>query len=198
MRLGSKAFAALAFALLPLAACSFDYGERTAAQRTAPDLVMEEVEYVRVRGAEIQARFVAERLERFEARQLMELQYFYFEQFEQGDVSASGRADVASVEIDSNDVRMFGEVRVQAEDIVLETAQLEWRDRQRLLLGGGDEEVRIRRDDGTTMTGVGFRADTRRRSWEFERAVFGTYVQGGGGGEANGAGYGANYEEHAQ
>ncbi|MCL2192169.1 MAG: LPS export ABC transporter periplasmic protein LptC [Treponema sp.] len=160
-------------------ACSFDYGDRTGAgERDAPDIVMENVEYVRVRSAEIQARFLAERAERFEDRRLMELRNFSFEQFEQGDVNAFGRAGSASVELDSLDIFMANGVRleVESEEIAIETVRLEWRDGPRILLGGGDEEVHITRDDGTAFAGVGFRADARQRTWEFSGAVIGTYV----------------------
>jgi len=139
---------------------------------------MENVEYVRVRSAEIQARFLAERAERFENRQLMELRNFSFEQFEQGDVNAFGMAGSASVELDSLDIFMADGVRleVESEEIAIETMRLEWRDTQRILLGGGDDEVQISREDGTAFAGIGFRADARQRTWEFAGAVVGTYV----------------------
>ena len=167
------------FAVVLLSSCSFDYGDRTGGEeRDAPDVVMENVEYVRVRSAEIQARFLAERAERFENRQLMELRNFSFEQFEQGDVNAFGMAGSASVELDSLDIFMADGVRleVESEEIAIETMRLEWRDTQRILLGGGDDEVQISREDGTAFAGIGFRADARQRTWEFAGAVVGTYV----------------------
>lgn len=170
------ALAAVAF----FAACSFDYGDRSGvSDRDTPDIVMENVEYVRVRSWEIQARFLAELAERFEDRQIMELRNFSFEQFEnQGEMNAFGRAGSASVELDSLDIRMDDGVRleVESEEIAIETIRLEWRDGPRILLGGSEEEVRISRDDGTAFSGVGFRADARLRTWEFTGAVVGTYV----------------------
>ena len=162
-----------------LTACSFDYGDRTAAERDLPDIIMENVEYVRVRSSDIQARFLAERAERFEERGLMELRNFSFEQFgNQGEVDAFGRAGSASVELDSMDIFMADGVRleVESEEIAIETVQLEWRDRPRTLLGGTNEEVHITREDGTSFAGVGFRADARQRTWEFSGVVMGTYV----------------------
>jgi len=140
---------------------------------------MENVEYVRVRSWDIQARFLAERAERFEERGLMELRNFSFEQFgSQGEVDAFGRAGSASVELDSMDIFMTDGVRleVESEEIAIETIQLEWRDEARILLGANNEEVHITREDGTSFAGIGFRADTRQRTWEFAGAVMGTYV----------------------
>ena len=167
------------FVVTLLTACSFDYGDRTGGgERDAPDVVMENVEYVRVRSAEIQARFLAERAERFEDRGIMALRNFSFEQFEQGDVNAFGRAGSATVELNSLDIMMTDGVRleVDSEEIAIETTQLEWRDTPRILLGGNEEEVHISRDDGTAFSGVGFRAYARQRTWEFSGAVIGTYV----------------------
>lgn len=170
---------AIALAATLLVACAFDYGDRNGpGVANVPDVVMIDVEYVRVRSADIQARVRAERVERFESRQLMDLHNFYFEQFDRGEVSAFGSAGGASVELDSMDVRMFGGVRleVESEEIVIETERLEWRDSPRLLIGGSNEETRIFREDGTTIVGVGFRADARRREWEFSGPVAGVYV----------------------
>jgi len=172
--------AATALAATALAACSFDYGDRSAIGGSdAPDVVMENVDYVRVRALEMQARFTAERAERFEDRNLMELRNFYFEQFgNRGELDSFGRADNASLHLDSMNIFMSGGVQleVRAEDFAIETERLEWRDQQRVLMGGSEEEVRISRDDGTSFSGVGFRADARRRTWEFSGTAGGTYV----------------------
>ena len=166
--------------LLLLAGCSFDYGDQETGDSGQPDIVMEDVEYVRVRSADPVARFQAERAERYEKRQLMELRNFSFEQFgSHGDeVNASGRAGNASVEIDSGDIRMSGGVRidVESEDLAIETQQLEWKDKPRILSAGQADEVNIYQSNGTGFTGIGFYADARRRTWEFSGGVRGTYI----------------------
>ena len=164
-----------------LTACSFDYGDQGGADKNQPDLIMENVEYVRVRSADPQARFQAERLERYEERRIMELRNFSFEQFGNHgeDINASGRAGSASVEIDSGDIRMDKGVRidVDSEDLAIETRWLEWKDKERLLTSGEEEEVSIYQENGTAFTGIGFHADARRRTWEFNGNVGGTYIQ---------------------
>jgi LPS export ABC transporter protein LptC len=163
-----------------LASCSFDYGGQES-DKNRPDIVMESVEYVRMRSADPQARFQAERAERYEERRIMELLNFSFEQFgNQGDeVNTFGRAGSGTVEIDSGDIRMDNTVRieVESEDITIETLWLEWKDNDRLLFGGEEEEVIIQQQNGTTFTGIGFRADARRRTWEFSGSVEGVFVQ---------------------
>ena len=160
--------------------CTFDYGEGDDSERTQPDMVMKNVEYVRVRSSDPIARIQAERVERFEQQGIMTLENFSFEQFGEGGegINSFGMAGFALVDIESVDIFMERGVRieVESEDIVIETNQLEWRDRQRILSSGEEDEVNISRDAGTSFTGVGLRVDTRRRTWEFSGPVHGTYI----------------------
>ena len=163
-----------------LISCSFDYGNQQSDDDTQPDIIMENVEYVRVRNAHPQARLVAARVERFEERRIMELLNFSFEQFgNRGeDVNATGRAGSASFEIDSGDILMGDSVRidVDSEDITIETRWLQWRDRDRILSSGTHDEVYILQENGTVFTGIGFQANARHRTWEFSGGVSGTYI----------------------
>ena len=167
--------------LLAAAACSFDYGSQESSDKSQPDIVMESVEYVRVKSLDPQARFQAERVERYEERRIMELRNFSFEQFgnKGEDTNASGRAGSATIEIDSMDIRMGNNVRIEvdSENIAIETLWLEWKDKVRTLTGGENEAVSVFRDDGTAFTGTGFKANARMRSWEFSGAVSGSYFQ---------------------
>jgi LPS export ABC transporter protein LptC len=160
--------------------CTFDYGETEASERETPDLVMENVEYVRVRAADPVARFHAQRAERYEKQGVMRLQNFTFEQFgEKGqEVNAFGNAGSASIDIESGDIFMHNGVRleVESEDIILETPQLEWKDEARILTSGRDDEVRIMQTSGTSFTGIGLRVEARIRTWEFSGAVTGTFI----------------------
>ncbi|MCL2761996.1 MAG: LPS export ABC transporter periplasmic protein LptC [Treponema sp.] len=163
-----------------LLSCSFDYGNQEGGDKSLPDIVMNNVEYVRVRSADPQARFNAERVERYEERRIMELRNFSFEQFgNRGDeVNAHGRAGSASMEIDSGDIRLDDGVRieVESEDIAIETRWLEWKDKAKSLNGGLGEEATVFRENGTSFTGIGFYANARRRVWEFSGTVIGTYI----------------------
>jgi LPS export ABC transporter protein LptC len=169
----------LIFPLL-LASCSFDYSDQTGSDKNLPDIIMENVEYVRVRSADPQARLQAERVERYEERRIMELRNFSFEQFGNHgeEVNAYGMAGSASFEIDSGDIRMDNGVRidVDSEELAIETRRLEWKDKDRLLTAGDQDEVNIYQENGTAFTGIGFHADARRRTWEFAGNVSGAYV----------------------
>jgi LPS export ABC transporter protein LptC len=160
--------------------CSFDYGNTGGSDKNLPDIVMDNVEYVRIRSLDPQARLQAERVERYEERRIMELKNFSFEQFGSHgeEINAYGRAGKASFEIDSGDIRMEDGVliEVDSEEIAIETVRLEWKDKERTLTGGPSDEVRVYQENGTSFTGIGFQSNARSRSWSFSSTVGGTFV----------------------
>ena len=162
-----------------LSACSFDYGN-TKSDRTKPDIVMRDVEYVRVRNADPLVRFEAEYAERYEEKKIMNLDNFSFDQFENHgtEINAAGKAGEASVELDSGNIKLSGGVRiaVETEDVTIETVSLQWQDKEKQLTGNSDDLVIIMRSDGTTFTGRGFSADARERTWTFTGGAEGSYV----------------------
>ena len=168
------------FFFLSLASCTFDYGDTGSTGDDLPDLVMENVEYVRIRSADPVARFQAERAERYEKQGVMRIQNLVFEQYggRGEEVNAYGKAGSASVNIESGDIFMDRGVRieVEAEDIIIETSQIEWRDEQRTLFTGEDDEVNVSQNNGTNFTGTGLLANARSRTWEFLGSVSGTYI----------------------
>ncbi len=168
------------FALFVLIGCTFDYGETESSAEEAPDLVMENVEYVRMESADPIARFRAERAERYENLGVMRLQNFTFEQFGTTveEVNAYGEAGYASVDINTNDVLMDRGVKIEvdSEDIIIETNQLEWKDEARILSTGEKNLVNISQSNDTSFIGTGFSADARSRTWEFKGSVSGVYV----------------------
>ena len=173
-------FFCLFFGLL-LTACSFDYGAGQGLENTRPDIVMENIEYVRVRGGDLLARFRAEHAERWEELQTMELRDFTFEQMEDhGEtVNVEGSAKAAKVQLDTGDITLSGGVwiSIESEDITISTAGLEWKDKEKILTGGEEDDVDVQRSDGTSFTGRGFSAEIRSRIWAFSGTVQGSYVE---------------------
>jgi LPS export ABC transporter protein LptC len=171
-------FPVFAVSLFP--GCSFDYGSPLYGGEEIPDIIMNDVEYVRVRDGDPQVRFKAELAERYEESRVMELKNFSFEQFERhgGEVNAAGSAGRAHVELDSGNIDLAGGVAlaVESEDIVIETGELAWKDKERDLSGDASGEVKINRANGTSFSGWGFRANARSRTWGFSRGIRGTYI----------------------
>ena len=159
--------------------CSFDYGA-SASDTDKPDIIMRDVEYVRVRQGDPLVRFQADYAERHEEQQIMNLDTFSFEEFQDKghSVNTVGSAGAASIELDSGNVDLSGGVyiKVESEDITIETSTLRWKDKERQLESGENEVVEVRRSDGTIFTGRGFSADAREQTWQFNSGAQGLYV----------------------
>jgi LPS export ABC transporter protein LptC len=160
--------------------CTFDYGDRESSGGDLPDLVMENVKYMRVRNADPLAQIQANRIERYESQSLLKADNIIFEQYgERGnEIYVHGSVGTATVEIDSGDIFMDKNVRLEVitEDIILETQQLEWRDEPRSIHTREHDVVYIFRENGTRFNGIGLRGDARRRTWDFLGSVSGTYI----------------------
>jgi len=173
------------FFLLVLAftvvSCSFDYGDKESHGEEQPDLIMKNVEYVRVRSANPQAKLQAELVERYEKKNVIKLQNTSFEQYDQQgkEINVSGKTGNAVYEIDTGNIFMDNNVRIEVrtEDIILETEQVEWLNDTKHLSAGSNNEVYVYKKNGTMFSGIGLQSDIRKRTWEFQGRVKGTYIK---------------------
>jgi LPS export ABC transporter protein LptC len=170
--------------LLPLllfASCSFDYGAATAETSDQPDIIMNEVEYVRVRNGDPIVRFRADTAERYEKKQVMSVQDFEFEQFQNHgeEVNVHGSVGAAQIEIDTGNVQMRDGIRIDiiSDDISIRTDMLFWEDETRLISTEKENEVQIERSDGTSFSGKGFSANTREQVFTFDGGIQGVYFE---------------------
>ena len=170
----------LLFIFCFLFSCTFNYGDSGSSGNEVPDLVMENVEYIRVQAGDPIARFVAERAERYESQGIMKITNFSFEQYgkSSGETNAFGSAGFASVDIETGDIFMDDGVLIDipAEDIIISTHKLEWIDEDRFLFTGEEDEVNILQHNGTNFTGIGLNANARTRTWEFSGNVSGVFI----------------------
>jgi LPS export ABC transporter protein LptC len=92
-----------------------------------------------------------------------------------GELLSLGRADGAIYHGDSKDAEFSGSVRLESkrQDAVLQGEYLRWIDKDKRLEGRLDRTVTISRADGSRVSGAGFEADARRRSFSFREGVEG-------------------------
>lgn len=160
-------------------ACSFDYGEQGSDDDGKPDIVMHNVDYVRMQTGKPVVRINADILERYEARNTMEFGELSFEHFDEhsGELKTTGNAHSAQVELSSGDIHLSGvSLDVLSESATVNAPNLEWNDEERFLSSGEDDLVNIKKSDGTDITGKGFGAFIRDRKLEFSNGIQGMYV----------------------
>lgn len=181
MRRKSFLIGCIAAVPLSFSACSFDYSALSEdSPESLPDVVMSDVEYVRVRDGKAVVRLQAESLERYEKDRRMVVKAPRFAQFSSdGTDGAVGGASSAVIDLSSGDVAMYGGVMlsIPSEEMIIETDELSWKDDDRMLRGAADKPVLVKKADGSYLAGLGFSADARGKSWELDGSVSGTLVE---------------------
>ncbi|TCW61789.1 hypothetical protein [Treponema sp. J25] len=177
-------FLACLFVLLMVSgACSFNYaevtGEETAEQ---PDLIMNGVSYSRVRDGKEAFSFQAEEVRRYEKRRIMDITQMAFEKRDApgNEQEIAGRAGFVQLQTASgNGAFTEGfQIVIPKEGLTVEGLNVYWDDQRRLLFTAPEEVLLIKKTDGTIMSGKGFYADLRRKSWSFQKEVAGIYPEG--------------------
>ncbi|WP_304226075.1 LPS export ABC transporter periplasmic protein LptC [Gracilinema caldarium] len=167
--------------LIVSSACSFDYSSVSETESERPDLVMQDVDYVRVKDGKITLHMQADQVDRFEQKRLLQVQNIRFEQFskENSSPEAVGSAGYAQFWTATSDASFAEGVRitVNSEDLSVEASTLQWNNGQKKLFGPQNDQVLLKRKDGSILSGKGFSADGRSRSWTFAGPVSGTYQE---------------------
>jgi len=164
-----------------LIACSFDYSAMSETEHDKPDLIMQDVDYVRVTDGSISLHMQADQVERYEKKRLMQVQNIRFEQFSKDSTEPDvlGTAGIAQFWTATSDAQFADGVRIviQSEDLSVEAKSLQWNNSQKKLFGPQDDQVLLKKANGSVLVGKSFSADGRSRSWQFEGAVSGTYQE---------------------
>lgn len=92
-----------------------------------------------------------------------------------GELLSLGTADNGIYHTDTKDAEFSGSVRLESkkQDAILVGEYLQWIDKDKRLEGRLDRTVTISRGDGSMMSGAGFEADAKKRSFSFRESVEG-------------------------
>ena len=176
---GLLARAALfAATLLLLAACSFNYGGEEGAPRPdEPSAVFTGFKHVVYRDGARLLELSAAAAEAYDSEGKTLLHHVTFTEYDRstGQPSAKGRADEVVFYSDTENAEFSGSIHIDSmrDDATLDAEHLSWDGKEKLLSGGLDRTVSVRRGDGSWIRGAGFSADGRRRSIAFREAVEG-------------------------
>jgi LPS export ABC transporter protein LptC len=144
-----------------------------------PDSVIVDFVHTSVRDGKPVFRLEAGRAEVYNKREETRLFNVYFQEYARdGAVATEGWAEKTIFFTDTENAEMAGDLLVysSSEEAFVGSDYLYWDDSARTLTSRRDSAVTIEKDDGTTLRGLGFRADMATRSVEFSGSVSGTYV----------------------
>jgi LPS export ABC transporter protein LptC len=181
VRLAAPAAAALALCLL--AGCSLDYQEATAAEQAAantPDTVAIGLVHKIHKGGRLSLQLEASRAESYDSRNQTVLTNAHFVEFDvKGATATEGRARTVVFHSDTENAEISGAVHVHStmEKGDVSADSLSWVNKTKILVAPPSETVTITKDDGSSLSGSGFKGDFRKREVTFSGPVKGTYVR---------------------
>lgn len=145
-----------------------------------PDISLTEATYVLGRGGEEPLTITASEIAIFEKTNQANLKGLQFSQMDQeGKILLSGRADSATVNTETYDARLYGNILVnqEEEDFTIEAEQLLWLHDEQILQSTEDSSVRIHFDGGQTLEGRGFKGNLKTGTYEFTKQVEGVLLK---------------------
>lgn len=175
-----------------VSACSMDYGAFLGEEldERMPDSVIFNFVHTIVENGSPRFRLSAQRAEAFRSTRTLKLVGVSFTEYERVApvskgtrsivvplVAAEGRADSAVFNTETESADLTGNVRVRSatDGITVTSAFIRWDGEARLLEGGSESVTTIQDDDGSRVSGAGFKADAARRSFGFTERTSGFY-----------------------
>ena len=167
----------LALLILSLSSCSMEsQGPVSSKSYEFPDISLTEATYVLGRSGESPLTITASEIAIFEKTNQAKLEGLEFSQLDtEGLTLLSGKADSATVNTETYDARLYGNILVtqKKEDFTIEADQLLWLHDQQVLQSLDDSAVRILFDGGQTLEGGGFKGNLKTGTYEFSKQVEG-------------------------
>ena len=165
-----------------LAGCSIDYqGASTEEQEPAgiPDTVAVGLLHRIHKDGRLSLELNAARAETYNSKNETILTDAHFIEFDaKGGAATEGHARTVVFHSDTENAEITGAVRVHsaAEKGDVRADTLHWENKTKRLTAPPAEQVRISKDDGSSLVGSGFTGDFLSRRVTFTGAVQGTYV----------------------
>jgi len=177
----ARAFAALGMAAL-VAGCSIDYGEAAAEQKAAegvPDTIAVDILHRVHKDGRLSLELSAARAVSYDDKNETVLSDARFAAYDdKGEKSTDGQARRVIFHTDTENAEISGGVHVHSStekgDVTADS--LYWENKTKKLTAPEAEQVTIRKDDGSSLSGSGFSGDFSRRQLSFKGPVQGRYV----------------------
>lgn len=175
----SRYYLSILFLLLSFS-CTLDYsdaGLSDSLSEEIPDIIIEDYESVEVRNGSPALKIEAGKALFFNKKEETHLTDVDFYNYDDRKVSTHGRTSSAILNMKSGDASMSGGILIESaeDDSRLETETLYWIDEEKLLSSDREDRVIVIDKEGSKLEGLGFSADIKRKSINFEGEVSGEF-----------------------
>ena len=184
-RPGAPFVALVPFLLLSLTACALDYEkEGSTPADQVPQMVFENLKQTGMKDGRRLYTMESLTSEVYQAKKEMRLNRFRFQEYDSEDLAAStGEAEGAIINLDSNDARITGRLKVRSEEQMLtlevvggQDSGLTWAQEDRILKTDTGVSVRLTKDDGSATQARSMTLDLGSNRLELEEGIQGTWT----------------------
>ena len=177
-------FSKVVFAVLLslMVSCSFDYEEAMAEEILSaknPDSVLLGFSQTIVKEGQAVMKITADRAEHYDSQNLAVAYGLHFVEYGAGGRKLTeGWAEKAIYQNDTEDADFTGAVfiRSEKEESNLRTESISWDSQNEILSAPPDARVTLEKDDGSSLSGLGFEANLRYMEIQFGKDVKGVYL----------------------
>lgn len=154
--------------------CSFNYQDEALTGEDAPEMILRNANAARYEKAKQSVVFSAEVLEIYDADQVWAAENVRFTEYGQegaGSASLEGSAGLLLINEKESVYSLGGgaDFFIREDGLRVIASDLQWQTKLHHLYGPENGVVELIRDDGSSVQGTGFHADTLRRSYLFKR-----------------------------
>lgn len=160
--------------MMTMLSCSFDYRDESLTGEAAPEMVLREARASRYEKAVQSVVFTAAILEIYDADRIWAAETVRFTEYGDGTggtVELEGSARLLLINEQDSVYSLGGgtEFFIREDGLRVIASDLQWQTKLHRLYGPDDGTVELIRDDGSSVRGTGFYADTLSRSYLFKR-----------------------------
>lgn len=167
--------------IILLFSCTLDYSDSDLTDELSaeiPDMEIFDYESVEIRDGEPALKITAGEAQFYNSKEETYLKDVQFFNYEDSEISSQGKTDSAILKMKSGDASLSGNIIIESEedDSFLTAETLNWTDEEKRLTSEPDDQVTVKDKEGSEMKGIGFSADLKRNTIEFNGKIEGEYV----------------------
>jgi LPS export ABC transporter protein LptC len=176
----NKIIVFILFVLL-IQSCSMEYDNIEPAQKLGediPDNVIENFFYTSVDNGSVVFRLYSQKAENYSQKNETILSQIVFQEYNiNNEIITEGTAQKGLIHTNTDDAELTGSLIIYSSENETEiTADyLYWNDSEKTLIGSENGNVKLNRDSGTQISGMGFSGDMKTKLFKFKSTVRGTY-----------------------
>ena len=161
--------------------CSLDYSDSDIIESLSEEIpytIIYKYETTEIQNGSPILQIKADKAEVYDSKEETHLTNVDFYNYKDGDVNNHGSSEIAILNMKSGDAELTGSIEIESieDETALKAKSLYWNDEEKLLTSNPEDNVTVKDEEGSTLSGSGFSADIKRKTIQFEGKTEGEYI----------------------